>query len=70
MHFPIFASTRGVPPAMKYAPKRYPRAYAGRRRDVLPQYDTSLHRLGRQPQPDAPVAALARIGAITDILVL
>ena len=70
MHFPIFARTRGAPLAMKYAPKRYPRADAGRRRDVLQQYGTSLHRLERQPQPNAPVAAFACIGGITDIPVL
>ena len=62
MHFPIFATTRGG--------KRYAPADAGLRREVLQQYYTSLHRLGRQPQSDAPVAALASLGGITDIPVL
>ena len=62
MHFPIFATTLGG--------KRYAPADAGRWREVLPQYYTGLHRLLRQPQPDAPVAALDSIGGITDILVL
>jgi len=62
MHFSIFATTRG---GTRYAP-----ADAGRWREVLQQYYTSLHRLLRQPQPDAPVATLACSGGITDILVL
>ena len=62
MHFPIFATTPGG--------KRYAPADAGWWREVLQQYYTSLHRLVRQPQPDAVVASLARSGGITDILVL
>ena len=62
MHFPIFATRLGG--------KRYAPADAGRWREVLQQYYTNLHRLVRQPQPDALVATLACFGGITDILVL
>jgi hypothetical protein len=55
---------------MKYASKRCAPADAGRSREILQQDCTSLHRPGRDSQPDAPVAALTSIGGITDIPVL
>jgi hypothetical protein len=70
VHFPKFARTRGAALLIEHAPKRYARADAVQPRELLQQYYTSLHRLGRESQPCATIAALASIGGITDILVL
>jgi hypothetical protein len=55
---------------MKYASKRCAPSDACRSREMLQQDCTSLHRPGPNSQPDAPFAALASIGGITDMPVL
>jgi hypothetical protein len=55
---------------MKYASKHYALSDAGRSREILQQDCTGLRRPGRDSQPDAPVAAFASIGGITEMPVL
>jgi FkbM family methyltransferase len=57
-----------APLAIEYAPHRYGQA-GGEFRTLLQQHYTTLHRLGSQPAAPEPIAALADIRSITDILV-
>lgn len=58
-----------VPLMIEYAPKRYAADDAARLREALQAHYTTLHRLGPRTRPAEPIAALASIDSITDILV-
>lgn len=58
-----------APLAVEYAPKRGDPAAARDLRDLLQRHYTVLHRLGGDPPRAEPIAALAAIDSITDILV-
>jgi FkbM family methyltransferase len=58
-----------VPLVIEYAHKRYAPDDAARLRHTLQTHYTTLHRLGPQTRPAEPIAALASIDSITDILV-
>jgi hypothetical protein len=70
VYFPISARTRGAALLVEHAPKRYVPADAVQSRELLQRYYTRLHRLGRESQPRAAVAALACFGGVKNILVL
>jgi FkbM family methyltransferase len=59
-----------VPLAIEYAPKRYAPSDGAQLRQLLQQHYTTLHRLGPDTRPAEPIAALASINTITDIVVL
>jgi FkbM family methyltransferase len=58
-----------VPLAIEYAPRRYADADGAEFRKLLERHYTTLHRLGPQPGAPEPIAALADLDGITDILV-
>jgi FkbM family methyltransferase len=57
------------PLAIEYAPQRYAPDDGAELRRLLEQHYTTLHRLGPETRPPEPIAALASITSITDILV-
>ena len=61
---------QGAPLLIEHAPKCYGPADAVQSCDLLQQYDTSLHWLGEESQPQAAVATLVSFGGITNIPVL
>ena len=59
-----------VPLALEYAPERGDPQAARELREMLQRHYTVLHRLGPNAGPAEPIAALAAVSGITDIMVL
>lgn len=58
-----------APLVIEYAPQRYAPDDVTRLRETLQAHYTTLHRLGPRTRPAEPIAALASIDRITDLLV-